>query len=175
MSKLFLSAIFILAGFLSSSAQTDIFSAARNGDTELLEKLYKLNPDTINSTNAQGYSPIILACYYDRIDFIKLLLAKNVVLNEEPNSPTALQAAAYKGFTEAVKLLLDYGANPNIVDANGTSPLIYASQFNHIEIVDLLLKKGASVSYKDPNGFTALDYAEKLNQPEIISLLKATN
>ena len=168
--------LFLLSAIIFSSSvfgQTDVFSAARSGDTEAIAKLYMLNADTINAENQQGYTPVILACYYDQTAVLKVLMQYKVELNEKPNSPTALQAAAYKGFTDCVKLLLDYGANPNIADANGTTPLIYAVQFSHTEIVDLLLKKGASVNYKDPNGFTAINYAENLGLTEILALLKS--
>ena len=168
--------LFILTAMILNTsvfAQTDIFSAARSGDVTSIEKLYALKPDTINAKNQQGYTPVILACYYNNTEVLKALIAYNVELNNVPNSPTALQAAAYKGFTDCVKLLLDYDANPNIADANGTTPLIYAVQFSHAEIVDLLIKKGADVNYKDPNGFTAINYAENLGLTEILALLKS--
>lgn len=154
------------------SAQEDVFNAARNGDTKTLAKLHSLNPDTINATNAQGYSPVILACYYNQVDLLDLLLTYKVRLNDVQNSPTALQAAAYKGFTKCVEMLLKYGANPNIVDANGTSPLIYAVQFNHQAIAQMLIKNGADVNYKDPNGFSAVDYAKNLNLADILVLFE---
>jgi ankyrin repeat protein len=165
--------VIVLAIMVSfqAAAQADIFKAARTGDVALLKTLYEIKPDTINATNAQGYTPTILACYYNQTAFLAQLIAYRVVLVEKPNTPTALQAAAYKGFKDDVKLLLDYGANPNIADANGTTPLLYAVQFNHPEIVEMLIKKGASVTYKDPNGFSALDYAEKLGFIEILDLL----
>jgi ankyrin repeat protein len=171
MKKLLLLSAIIFS--TSVFAQTDVFSAARSGDTKAIAQLYALNADTINAENQQGYTPLILACYYNQTAVLELLMQYKVALNETPNSPTALQAASYKGFKDCVKLLLDYGANPNIVDANGTSPLIYAVQFNHTEIVGLLLKKGASVTYKDPNGFTAINYAENLGLTEILAMLKS--
>lgn len=164
---------FLSALILSSSifGQTDIFSAARTGDAATIERLYTLNHDTINAKNQQGYTPVILACYYNNTVVLQALISHEVALNEKPDSPTALQAAAYKGFVECVKLLLDYGADPNIADANGTTPLIYAVQFNHKEIVAMLLKKGAFANYKDPNGFTAINYAENLGLTDILALL----
>jgi ankyrin repeat protein len=151
-------------------AQTDVFDAARKGDVKSMEHMYTMNEDTINANNKQGYTPLILACYYNQTEVLKFLISKKVILNEKPNSPTALQAASYKGFTKGAEMLLNYGANPNIADANGTSPLIYAVQFNHKEITELLIKKGADVNYKDPSGFSALDYATQLNVADIVKL-----
>lgn len=162
--------------FLGFTIQAqDIFEAARNGDLESMKSLYENDNSCINQKNSQDYNPLVLACYYNQLRVVKFLIEKGVELNLEDNSATALQAASYKGFTEIVAALLEYNANPNIVDANGTSPLIYATQFKHFEIIKLLLKYNADRSYKDQSGNTALDYAEKLKIDGAIEILKIKN
>ncbi len=150
----------------------DVFDAARSGDAGTVLKLYQLNPDTINAVSDQGYSPLILACYYNQLEVIDLLMTYDVKLVEEKGKPSALQATCYKGFTAATGLLLEYGANPNMADANGTTPLIYAAQFNHVEIVQMLIDNRADRNYVDPRGLTAADYAEKLGFTDIVDILR---
>lgn len=152
-------------------ADIDAFEAARNGDIALMEKLHKANPDTINSMNSQGYSVLILATYYNQIDMVKYLIKKKVDLISDKGSSTALQACSYKGFKEIAKALLDYGADPNIHDANGITPLLYACQFQHIEIVSMLKHAGANLDYKDQSGRTAMDYCKLLGYDEILAIL----
>ncbi len=168
----FLILMFIFS--ISIQAQ-DVFDAARNGDLEAMNLLYEADSNCINLKNSQNYNPLILACYYDQLEFVEFLIEKKVLLNLENNSATALQAATYKGSTKIVSALLKYGADPNIVDANGTSPLIYATQFQHYEILKLLLKYQADQGYKDLSGNTALDYAEKLKIEKAIKILKLKN
>ena len=159
-------------GFQSSAYSKDIFDSAREGDVENAKKLVAENPDTINSLSPQGYSPLILACYYNRTEFIQFLADNKVKLEATQGKPTALQACAYKGFEDAVAILLKYGADPNLWDPNGTTALIYATQFKHVKIAKMLVEAGADVKYRDPNGNTALDYAKQLQVQELYKVLE---
>lgn len=150
----------------------DIFTAARNGDLKQIQEFYKKDSNSINIVNAQNYTPLVLACYHNRVDVVKYLIEVKVQLSDSAGTATSLQAACYKGYEEIADALLAYGANPNHYDANGTSPLIYATQFKHFTIIKLLLKYGADKEYKDLSGFTAMDYAEKLKIEKAILLLK---
>ena len=169
MNKILIAFIVGLFSIGSIGAQ-DLFDAARKGDLKVIKEFYEKDANSINSTNAQEYTPLILATYYNQLEVVKYLIQKKVKLNGEKGSSTALQAASYKGFKEIAQALLEYGADPNIEDANGTTPLIYATQFKHIEIVKLLLKNGADKNYTDPSGNSAVDYAQKLQITEAIEL-----
>lgn len=166
--------IVLLVLTLQIQAQ-DIFEASRKGDLKMMKSLYEKDISCINQKNSQEYSPLVLACYYNQLEIVKFLIEKEVKLNTVNNSSTALQASSYKGFTEITKELLKYKADPNIVDANGTSPLIYATQFKHFEIIKLLLVFGANREYKDQSGNTALDYAEKLKIEGGVEILRIEN
>lgn len=164
----------IIIGISATAQPSDIFNLARTGNVTEAEKLIKESPELVNSENPQGYTPLILACYYNQTEFVAMLIKNKVKLTDKQGSSTALQAASYKGFVEPVRLLLEYGANPNIADANGATALIYATQFNHVEIVRLLIQYEVDTKYKDPNGQAALDYAKQLGLKEISKLLSAT-
>ena len=73
---------------------------------------------------------------------------------------------------EIVDFLLNNGADPNMVDANGTSALLYASLFQLNDIAKTLLVHEANVSLKDNRGNTAMDYATMTNNNTLINLLK---
>ena len=108
--------------------------------------------------------------------------------------PTALMGAALDGHKEIVELLLNAGADSNIVDAsemnncelsivgktfkNGTTALMLATKGrNRInnagdkEIVELLLNAGADPNIQDFHGNTALLLAAKHGHKEIVELL----
>ena len=48
-----------------------------------------------------------------------------------------------EGYNDFVKLLVENGANVNLVDNSQNSPLFYASEKGYTEIVEILLLAGA--------------------------------
>ena len=69
---------------------------------------------------------------------------------------TALAFAAYQGFPEIVKLLLDRGAVPDAKDDSGRTPLMQAAWNGHAEVAELLLDRGAGIDAQDGQGVTGL-------------------
>ncbi|RFU27758.1 hypothetical protein B7463_g8575, partial [Scytalidium lignicola] len=70
-----------------------------------------------------------------------------------------------------LKLLIQHGANIDAIDANKTSPLIYAAQLGNIECAKYLLDHGADISLADYSERSAFIYAIDYNQIEIVRLL----
>ena len=71
-----------------------------------------------------------------------------------------------------VEHLLIKNANPNIADANGTTPLFWAVKSGNTELVEILLQYKADKSMKDSMGMTPFEYALKTENKEIINILK---
>lgn len=82
-----------------------------------------------------------------------------------------LHAAVEAGKPEAVKLLLDSGANPNIRGKYEYTPLFLASLSNQLAIVKLLIERGADVNAKSKYNETPLILAAQYNYTEIARLL----
>jgi len=82
-----------------------------------------------------------------------------------------LSAAAYKGRLDAVRLLLDRGADPNLVSDAG--PLINAAEAGHVDIVSLLLDRGATIDRIVPGNQNALIRASGKGRLEVVKLLVA--
>jgi ankyrin repeat protein/serine/threonine protein kinase len=70
-----------------------------------------------------------------------------------------------------MKILLEYGANPNLKDVSGQTPLHLAIVDDKIEIVKLLLEYLVDYNLKDNLGNTPLILAIKKNRIEIVELL----
>lgn len=84
-------------------------------------------------------------------------------------------------FRDIVHLLLEHGANPNIVDQNGSSPLHLASWTGDYEVVKLLIGQGstgnanhrqsADINLKNKDNETALHSAAQYGHTAVVSLL----
>lgn len=63
------------------------------------------------------------------------------------------------GCNQLTKLLIQKGANVNLADKKGTSPLQLVARNGDSECVDLMIKHGANVNQKVEDNKTALDFA----------------
>ncbi|QYS97478.1 ANK_REP_REGION domain-containing protein [Trichoderma simmonsii] len=69
-----------------------------------------------------------------------------------------------------INMLAEAGANLDVKDRSGRSPLMLAAQIGKYELVVCLLDAGADVGVEDAGGYTAHHYAE--NYPDIQELLR---
>jgi uncharacterized protein len=164
--------LFLFTSAFGFAQGKDVFDTARSGTVEQMKALEAINKDTINAKNVAGYTPLILACYRGNVAVAEYLAPKVADINANSSSGTALASTAVKGDVALSKLLLQNGANPNIADPNGVTPLIYAVQFEFKDLVALLLQYKADKLHKDNDGKTPYDHAVTGNNQEIINMLK---
>jgi uncharacterized protein len=167
---LILSFLFFQTIFSQTSA--DVFDIARKGTVAEAREAVKADPKAFHTVNAEGYSPLILACYRGNAEVAKYLIETGSDINGTSSMGTPLMAAVVKGNTEIVRHLLEKKANPDLSDANGTTALIYAAMFKNPEIIKLLLANKADKTKTDKNGKTAFEYAVFSGNETIINLLK---
>lgn len=103
---------------------------------------------------------------------LKIQLAKTDLCIDDTslakNRPAIVCAADY-GQTKVVEFLLEKGANVNVTDQYGITPLLAAIWEGHVETVKLLLEKNADKKLKSPSGKT---YYEEAENEKIKELLK---
>ncbi|KAJ6539478.1 ankyrin repeat-containing domain protein [Mycena capillaripes] len=127
-----------------------------------------LNISRPNNVDVMGAALRMAQLYYDR--YPDILDWSNV------HGKTALHIAALKGHEELVRMLIDFGADVDLSDNKGNTPLHYASSWGHIpvrresllplyvsdlihQIVQLLIERGCQYAARNNEGFTASDYA----------------
>jgi ankyrin repeat protein len=84
---------------------------------------------------------------------------------------TPLQAAAFEGDIEIVKLLLNKNADPNIKGGMNVTALHAASYRGFTDIVRLLITHGANVNCEGGDHVTALGAADFAAHTDIVELL----
>ena len=92
---------------------TPLHLAVHNGKLEIIEFLLIEGAD-VNSTNAEGETPIFMICYFDKKLF-KMLLDYGADLNiKNNNGRTILDRAYEETFDDLINLLKSYGAKSTI-------------------------------------------------------------
>jgi uncharacterized protein len=135
------------------NAQDDIRDSAfllagARGHTEIVRVALAAGAD-LKSTNRYGGAALIPACHYGHVDTVRLLLTTAIDVNHINNLGwSALLEAVILGdggtrHSEIVKLLIAHGANVNLADKQGVTPLAHAEQRGQRAISDLLRAAGA--------------------------------
>ena len=152
--------LFLIVAFVHLDGFTqDIYDACRKGNLELIKQLSKVNPDTINTPNKSGYTPLIIAGYRNQLEAVKVLLDLGANVNAVSEDGTVLTAASYKSNTALVKLLLEYQADVNVKNNAGTTPLMFAIMAENEEIVKLFLVNKADIHAVDNANKSVKEYA----------------
>ena len=86
---------------------------------------------------------------------------------------TPLHSAAFMEEDDAIEMLLELGANPNVRDVSGWTPLHMAVNVGSESIVQILLEAGADRNTKDNVGTTPLHAALRSRRHAIARLLGA--
>ena len=85
-----------------------------------------------------------------------------------------LHGSANRGSKTAVRWLLEQGADPNVRDAAGATPLHAAAERNsHASAVRLLLEAGAEAEVTDAHGHTPLDIALSRGRTAVAEALRS--
>jgi ankyrin repeat protein len=138
----------------------------------------------VNTTDEWGWTPLYWVVNNGvGLEYLKILIAHGAKVNTKYQSrtgETALIAEALFGQTEAVKLLLEAGADINAKDDRGQTalhvPLDIRYSYYRIyplskDTFKLLLAKGADVNLKDKAGRTPLHLAAESADADIVKLL----
>ena len=138
--------------------------------TPLQEACYLENPYYVEKLLENGADPNYPKLKKGATDLLPLPLATGYSIVDLNHTQNAVKI---------VEMLLEYGADPNVILRRGRTCLIdivalepkYYNEY-HYEIVKLLVEYGTDISIKDQDGFTAYDYAVKYNRTELYDLLK---
>ena len=156
-------------------AELDVFESAAFGDLDRLSELLATEPDLVNATSGDGFTPLHLAAFFGQTDGVRLLLARGAepdVRGQGWMTGTALSAAAAGGHTAIVLLLLEVGVDPNVQQAQGFTPLHAAAQNADLEAVRALLDAGADPAILTEEGVSAAELAEQAGDLVTVETLR---
>ncbi|KAF5491713.1 Ankyrin-3 [Colletotrichum siamense] len=117
-------------------------------------------------------SGLYYACLYGLVSEVESLLSQHVGVNEQGGRQGyPIVAAADKGHTKIVKLLVANGADVNLKDPFDRTALHMAASGGYIEIVQLLLDANAEVNAMTAEYETSLGWACSSGHLKVVRLL----
>lgn len=151
----------------------DFMKAVKEQDySTMLDKINK--GVNINTRDADGYPAIVLATDLQSERLVKFLLTNGV--NPDAgilgSNETAMMRRADAGDMDTIRLLVEYGADVNMVNKSGETALMRAIRSRKNRVINGLIELGADISLTDYTGRTALDYAEETRSSRIIRIVR---
>jgi len=168
-----------LATLIRDRTETpDLFEAAALGESDLVAELMDGTPGGANAIAPDGFGVLGLSVYFGRLETADFLLKAGA----NPNTSSANQfrvrpihsAAAHldaERSLDLVRLLLEGGADPNVDQAGGWTPLHQAAAHGREECAKLLVAHGASLTAKSDDGRTPLEMARAKSHDALEGLL----
>lgn len=168
-----------LARSLQEQAEeVDLFEAAALGDLATLQRHLSTSPQGANAVAPDGFGPLALAVYFGRQEAAEALLDSGADPNTQASNASRVRpihsAAAQRDANRSLRLcrlLLERGADPNVAQAGGWTPLHQAAAHGRRELVELLLEHGAAPDVRSEDDRTPREMAESKGHHGLLPLL----
>lgn len=154
----------------NNNGWTPLFFAADNSNSDVVTFLVD-NGANINLISDEGVTPLLIA---NDVESIKIL-SKTTNINKANNyGVTPLIAFSGREISpEAINILLENGADVNMVDKDGETALSYAVEYGNFEIALILLENNANPNLSNKKSKELAAIARELGDEEVASVLES--
>ena len=148
-----------------TKAPLDVHDAVGRDDARLLTELLDGGADPNAADPQYGHTPLSRACFRDRLEIVDLLLQRGAEPNQrltyrspvDGRTEEGVVALMFARSAEVVTALLRAGANPNVCDLAGETPLMRAALGAPPAATQVLIDAGAERGHRNQDGLTAAD------------------
>lgn len=163
-----------LANIGTEFKRSVFIESAKESDAVAVELFLEagMNPTV---TDPDGKTAVVWAAIENHVKILELLAAAKVNLDasgSDPNGMTPLHWAARANSVDAVRFLIQVGADLNAVDNQGDNTLLQAIKANRGVVAVILLAAGMDVNAPDQNGFQPIMWTALRGWTEGFELLQ---
>jgi ankyrin repeat protein len=171
-----------------AEGQTMLMLAARSGQIDAVTRLLAAGARVNDKEKWMGETALMWAAAENNTSTVVTLLERGADINarstsvaypaQKPADPsnyvgsfvpkgqwTALMYAARENAAESAQALIDHGADINVQDPEGVTPLLEAIVNLHYDLAAMLLQKGADAKLADKAGMTPLFAVVEMRTP----------
>jgi hypothetical protein len=156
----------------------DIFEACALGDCGRIEPLLQQDAMLVHESSADGWAPLHLAAAFGGPRATALLLTHGAHVHRFSRNPMHNQplhaCIALSQECETVRLLIEQGADVNMAQAGGYTPLHQAAAAGRADLTRILLEAGADPATLCHQGKTPADYARERQHESVLQQLSAS-
>ncbi|HNC44281.1 MAG TPA: ankyrin repeat domain-containing protein, partial [Acidobacteriota bacterium] len=139
--------------------------AVRTGNLELVQRVLSKLPNQLDQPDKAGTTPLMLACKNKLPKLVEYLLGQGASpLHKDRSGRTVLFYAAHVQFynqhasVQFIDQLIAQGAEINVQDIEGKTPLMEALDQGNHEMVRTLLAHNPDIQVRDNRGLRALEH-----------------
>ncbi len=154
------------------SGRTSLFLAVQQGHREVVQVLLQHKAD-FTLTSIEQETVLHAAAFYGYTQILEDLLkhpaCKSLVHVKDQDGKSPLHKAVWgSSKPDVVALLIEYGADVNVKNNYGYTPLHWAAKHGHTASAEVLLAKGAQIDLVNTNQGLAFDLAIRHGQDDFI-------
>jgi uncharacterized protein len=163
---------------LAEGVELDIFDASALGRLDRVQALAQADSKLITASSADGFTPLGLAAFFGHKEGAQWLMANGAQVNAASGNAmrvrplhSAVANASAEVAHAIAEMLLAHGAQVNVVQAGGWTPLHQAAAAGYSELATLLLAHGADANARSEDGKTPLQMALEKKHADMVQLL----
>ncbi len=154
---------------------TPLVEACASNNIQMVDIVCQKFPDSINTPDSNGFTPLMVACVKCNGDMVRLLLAKGAEQTIDPNASSPLHIAISDNSEDIVTLVLDNIGNSDVINAEnrfGETPLMCAVTWPTSTLATALIDRGATVTQKALDRAQSTSFATHRDGQNVIETMR---